>query len=69
MPEAQPLTVRLLRLLGGGGIRSTAELAQALGVHEGLVRMMAEDLARRGYLAALDERVRAWDASTPARPA
>ncbi len=43
----------MLRLLDGGGIRSTAELACALHVSEDLARLMAEDLARRGYLAAL----------------
>ena len=53
MAEEINLPVRLLRLLSAGGIRSTAELAQKLGVSDGLVTMMAEDLMRRGYLAAL----------------
>lgn len=43
----------MLRLLGRGGIRSTAELARELHVSEDLARLMVEDLTRRGYLAAL----------------
>lgn len=53
MAEEINLPVRLLRLLSTGGIRSTAELAQKLGVSDSLVTMMAEDLMRRGYLAPL----------------
>ena len=53
MAEETSLPVRLLRLLSGGGIRSTSELAQKLGGSEGLVTMMAEDLMRRGYLVPL----------------
>lgn len=53
MAEEFSLPVRLLRLLSAGGIRSTSELAQKLGVSEGLLTMMAEDLVRRGYLVAL----------------
>ncbi len=45
---------RLLRLLGEGGISSTAELARRLDISEGLVGLMVEDLTRRGYLAPLD---------------
>lgn len=45
----------LLRRLGDGGIHTTAELAQQLGVTEGLVNAMAADLARRGYLEPLDD--------------
>jgi len=41
-------------LLREGGIRSTAELARRLDVSEGLVRLMTDDLVRRGYLASLD---------------
>ena len=48
------LPVQLLKLLGGGGILSTAELARRLDVSESLVRLMTEDLVRRGYLAPLD---------------
>jgi hypothetical protein len=44
----------LLRLLGDGGIHSTAELARRLGVSEALVMAMTGDLTRRGYLTALD---------------
>lgn len=47
------LPVRLLRLLSAGGLRSTSELAQKLGISNGLVVMMVEDLTRRGYLVAL----------------
>jgi hypothetical protein len=47
------LPMRLLDLLSYGGIRSTSELARRLGVSEALVGMMAEDLARRGYLQAV----------------
>ncbi len=44
----------LLRLLGDGGIHSTAELARRLGVSEALLATMTGDLTRRGYLAALN---------------
>ena len=44
----------LLRLLGDGGIHSTAELARRLAVTETLLAAMTGDLTRRGYLAALD---------------
>ncbi len=44
---------RMLRLLGEGGIHSTAELARRLGVTEALVGAMAEDLTRHGYLASV----------------
>ncbi len=44
----------MLRVLNEGGIHSTAELARRLGLSEGMVAAMAEDLARHGYLAALD---------------
>ena len=44
----------LLRLLGDGGIHSTAELARRLGVNEPLVTAMTGDLTRRGYLAPVD---------------
>lgn len=43
----------MLRLLEGGGIRSTAGLARELQVSEDLARLMVEDLTRRGYLMAL----------------
>jgi len=41
---------RLLELVAEGGLRSYADLARGLGVSEGLVGQMIEDLARRGYL-------------------
>jgi hypothetical protein len=44
----------LLRLLGDGGIHSTAELARRLGVSEALLAAMTGDLTRRGYLAPVD---------------
>jgi hypothetical protein len=44
----------LLRLLGDGGIHSTAELARRLGVSETLVTTMTGDLTRRGYLTPVD---------------
>lgn len=47
------LPLRLLQLLARGGIRSTADLARSLAVTEGLVKVMVEDLARRGYLMTL----------------
>jgi hypothetical protein len=47
------LPARFLQLLSRGGIRSTSELARQLGVSDGLVTLMAEDLTRRGYLVAL----------------
>ena len=53
MERETSLPMRLLRLVSDGGIRSTAELGRRLGVSEGLVTMMAEDLRRRGYLQAV----------------
>ena len=47
------LPTQLLGLLASGGIRSTSELAQRLGVSAALINLMAEDLTRRGYLKAL----------------
>ena len=43
----------ILRALGDGGIHSTAELARRLGVSEGLISAMMDDLGRRGYLVAV----------------
>ncbi len=45
----------LLRLMGDGGIHSTAELAQRLGVSQELVRLMTDDLVRRGYLSVVGD--------------
>jgi hypothetical protein len=44
----------LLRLLGDGGIHSTAELARRLGVNETMVTALTGDLTRSGYLAAIN---------------
>lgn len=41
---------RLLELVAESGVHSYADLARELGVGEGLVGQMIEDLARRGYL-------------------
>jgi len=41
---------RLLELMAKGGAHNYAELARELGVSEGLLGQMVEDLARRGYL-------------------
>jgi Mn-dependent DtxR family transcriptional regulator len=41
---------RLLELVAEGGAHSYADLAQRLGVSEGLLGQMIEDLARMGYL-------------------
>ena len=53
MTESASLAARMLRLLDGDGILSTAVLARQLGISEGLVKIMAEDLSRRGYLAPI----------------
>lgn len=54
MADSTPL-MSLLRALNDGGIHSTAELARRLGVSEGLVIVMADDLGRRGYLAGVGQ--------------
>ena len=41
---------KLLQQVAEGGVRTRAELARKLGVSEGLVEQMLEDLARMGYL-------------------
>ncbi len=41
---------RLLELVTEGGVHSYAGLARELGVSQGLLGQMIEDLARRGYL-------------------
>ncbi len=51
----EKLPVRFLSLLAEGGIRSLSELARRLDVSEGLLRLMAENLARQGYLAPLGD--------------
>jgi DNA-binding MarR family transcriptional regulator len=52
-PRELSLPMRLLQLVSYGGIRSTAELGRRLGVSPELVKMMTEDLRRRGYLDAV----------------
>ena len=41
---------KLLELVAEGGVHSYTELARQLGVSEGLLEQMIEDLARMGYL-------------------
>lgn len=41
---------RLLELVAEGGVHSYADLARELGVSQGLLGQMLEDLARMGYL-------------------
>jgi len=41
---------KLLELVAEGGVHSYADLARQLGVSEGLLEQMIEDLARMGYL-------------------
>jgi hypothetical protein len=53
-PNQLALPRRMLSLLSEGGIASTADLARRLGVSEGLIGMMAEEMTRRGYLARMD---------------
>ena len=56
MGDSAPYSLlwQMLALLGKGGVASTADLARRLGVSEGLVLVMAEDMTRRGYLARVD---------------
>ena len=44
---------RLLQILAEGGAHSYADLARNLGVGEGLLQQMIEDLARMEYLKAV----------------
>ena len=44
----------LLRLVAQGDVRTRVELARKLGVSEGLVEQMLEDLARMGYLKPVE---------------
>ena len=46
----------LLQLIAEGGTRTRTELARELGVSEGLVEQMLEDLARMGYLTPMEGR-------------
>jgi DNA-binding transcriptional MocR family regulator len=45
---------KLIKLITGGQVYSQADLARQLGVSEGLVVQMMEDLSRMGYLKRVD---------------
>jgi predicted ArsR family transcriptional regulator len=45
---------QLLQLVAEGGVLSYDELAKRLSISRPLLEMMLEDLARRGYLRAVD---------------
>jgi len=45
---------QMLAVLSEGGIASTAAVARRLGVSEGLVIVMAEEMTRHGYLARMN---------------
>lgn len=45
---------KLLRLISERGVYHPAELARQLGVSEGLVRLMAADLVKKGYLQPVE---------------
>jgi len=45
---------QLLKLLGRGGVQSYQDLAAALSISEPLLEAMLENLARMGYLHAVD---------------
>ena len=45
---------KLLQQVAEGGVRTRAGLARKLGVSEGLVEQMLEDLARMGYLKPVE---------------
>jgi len=44
----------LMRMIAEGQIHSQVELARQLGVSEGLVEQMLEDLERMGYLTLIE---------------
>jgi hypothetical protein len=44
---------KILQEMSTGNVYSRADLARRLGVSEGLLAQMMEDLARKGYLAPL----------------
>lgn len=44
----------LMRMIAEGQIHNQVELARQLGVSEGLVEQMLEDLARMGYLTPVE---------------
>lgn len=45
---------KVLQAMSTGDVHSHADLARRLGISEGLLSQMMEELARKGYLAALD---------------
>jgi hypothetical protein len=45
---------KVLQEMFKGNVHSRADLARRLGISEGLLSQMMEDLARKGYLAALE---------------
>jgi hypothetical protein len=49
------LLQQFLSLLDSGGLHTMDETARQLGVSEALVSAMADNLLRRGYLAALND--------------
>jgi hypothetical protein len=44
----------VLQEMSKGNVYGRADLARRLGISEGLLSLIMEDLARKGYLAALD---------------
>jgi len=46
---------KLLERIAQGGVHSTTALARELGVSQGLLEQMIEDLVRMGYLRAVGE--------------
>ena len=47
---------QLLQLVAAGGVQSYEDLTDSLGISLPLLEAMLEDLARLGYLRALDDR-------------
>lgn len=45
---------KVLQEMSIGGVRDQADLARRLGVSEGLLSQMMEELAHKGYLTALE---------------
>lgn len=48
------MLTELLRRVAQGGVHSTTVLARELGVSEGLLAQMMDDLVRMGYLKPVD---------------
>jgi hypothetical protein len=47
---------QLLQFVAAGGVQSYEDLTDHLGISQPLLEAMLEDLARLGYLRALDDR-------------